>query len=116
MRIAVERKPHMNGSHSGRFWGIMIAGGLLAVFAGIVHGTIPDSSGVIHGCYQKQNGTLRIVDDPNSCKDPEAAIAWSFTGPQGIQGPSGPQGIQGPQGLQGPQGVQGPAGPSDAYV
>jgi hypothetical protein len=33
----------------------------------VVYGTIPDSAGVIHGCY-KNNGQLRLIDpDTSSC-------------------------------------------------
>jgi collagen triple helix repeat protein len=48
----------------------------------------------------------------------ERALAWSVTGPRGLQGPVGPAGpqgvpgVQGPQGPQGPQGIPGPQGPA----
>ena len=79
-------------------------------------GAIPDSSGVIHGCYQKNVGNLRVVDtsggaNADSCRPSEIAISWSQTGPQG---PAGPPGPPGPQGATGPQGPQGPPGPQGA--
>jgi hypothetical protein len=32
------------------------------VGAGIAFATIPDGSGVIHGCYTKSTGTIRVID------------------------------------------------------
>jgi len=79
---------------------------------GVAYATIPDSGGVIHGCYQKNEGQLRVIDPSTggACRSSENALSWSQTGPQGPQGPEGPQGPQGPQGTQGPQGAPGPAG------
>jgi hypothetical protein len=92
-----------------RFWFAVVTAGAVLAVVGIVHATIPDSGGVLHGCYANNNGSLRIVDNPATCKNNETAVSWSQTGPQGAQGPQGTQGIQGPQG---PQGSQGPAGAS----
>jgi hypothetical protein len=64
--------------------------------------TIPDSGGVIHGCYQKNVGNLRVIDTAtDSCRPSEIATAWSQTGPAGPQGPQGAQGAQGPTGASG---------------
>jgi hypothetical protein len=30
--------------------------------AGIAYASIPDANGVIHGCYSKDNGSLRAID------------------------------------------------------
>ena len=38
-----------------------VAGGALAAGA-VGYAAIPDSGGVIHGCYQKVNGQLRVID------------------------------------------------------
>jgi hypothetical protein len=114
-----------------------------AVFAlgGIAWATIPDSAGVIHGCYQKNQGRLRVIDTDGSqtCDPSEKPLSWNQIGPQGPQGPqgdpgpqgppgakgdtgpqgpqgdTGPQGPQGDTGPQGPQGDPGPPGPSDAW-
>src|SRR3954451_2793988 len=96
--------------------GAFLAGGAVALAA------IPDSSGEIHGCYQKNVGNLRVIDpsDGDKCPPPEIALTWSQTGPQGQVGPVGPQGPKGDTGATGPQGPkgdtgatgpQGPAGP-----
>ena len=68
--------------------------GALLLAGGIADATIPDSSGVIHGCYQKNQGTLRVIDagTAQTCSSSETALNWSQTGPQGAQGPPGPTG------------------------
>jgi hypothetical protein len=71
--------------------------------------SIPGSDGVIHGCYQKTKGTLRVVRAGRKCLRSERALAWSQRGPAGVQGPQGAQGLQGLQGLQGGQGAPGTA-------
>ena len=40
-----------------------LGGGLLVVLAGgVAVASIPDSTGVIYGCYTKSTGTIRIID------------------------------------------------------
>ncbi len=51
-------------------------------------GKIPDSNGVIHACYKKKKGSLRVVNRPK-CKKKERKLAWNQTGPQGKQGRRG---------------------------
>ena len=71
----------------------------------VAYASIPDGNGVIHGCYQKTNGQLRVIDPAvSSCNPSETPLQWSQTGPQG---PVGPQGPQGPQGPAGPEGLSG---------
>jgi hypothetical protein len=43
---------------------VVAALAVLAMFAvsGIAYATIPDSGGVIHGCYGKSGGDLRVID------------------------------------------------------
>jgi hypothetical protein len=92
-----------------------------ASLAGTAYATIPDSGGVIHGCYQTARGALRVIDTTQgaTCTAGETALDWNRTGPQGVQGPkgdTGPQGLQGPHGDTGPQGPQGsPGAPATAY-
>ncbi len=86
------------------------------VFAGVVaYASIPDANGVIHGCYKKSGGTLRVIDSAvERCGASETPLNWNQTGPQGPQGPqgvTGPAGPQGPEGPPGPQGQEGPQGP-----
>jgi len=68
---------------------------------GLCNCTRGDGSGVIHGCYRNHDGSLRVVDDPTTCKHNETALSWNQTGPQGPQGPVGAPGPQGPQGVPG---------------
>jgi len=89
----------------GAVVGAVLAGGAVTFAA------IPDSSGVIHGCYQKNVGNLRVIDAGGSCRPSEIAISWSQTGPPGAPGPQGPKGDTGATGPQGPAGPQGPVGP-----
>ncbi len=87
--------------------GAILAGG--AAFA-----AIPDSNGVINGCFQKNVGNLRVIDPSagDSCRPSEVPISWSQTGPAGPQGPKGDTGATGPQGPKGDTGATGPQGPA----
>jgi hypothetical protein len=89
---------------------------MVLALGGVGWAAIPDSGGVIHGCYQKEHGQLRVIDSEQqqSCKHSEVALNWSQTGPQGPAGPQGPKGDTGAIGPQGPAGTQGPAGPQGA--
>jgi hypothetical protein len=85
---------------------IMIAG------TGVALATVPDGTGVFHGCYAKHGGELRIIDPSagQQCKKDETAVSWNQTGPAGPQGAAGPQGPEGNTGPAGPAGPQGPKG------
>lgn len=90
---------------------VAMIGGAVMVVA-----TIPDSSGVIHGCYSRSGGNVRVIDDSvTGCKTGETALAWSVRGPQGPQGPAGPKGDTGATGATGDTGPTGPRGPSDGF-
>ena len=54
----------------------------MAIGATYTYASIPDSAGVIHGCYDK-NG-LRVIDPSNgaACKNDETSLNWSQSGPQ----------------------------------
>ncbi len=41
---------------------VMLAAAGLALSAGIAYASIPDSGGVIHGCYANKDGSLRVID------------------------------------------------------
>jgi len=71
---------------------------VLVVAGGVALATIPDSQGQIHGCYQKGNGGLRVVDSAADCRSSEIAIQWNEKGPTGATGPIGATGPQGPPG------------------
>jgi len=66
--------------------------------AGVSYASIPDSSGVIHGCYSASGASanggtpLKIVDSASaSCGNKLQAVNWNQTGPQGPPGISGYQ-------------------------
>jgi hypothetical protein len=90
---------------------VILALGVLATAAvgTVAYGSIPDSKGVIHACYAKSDGVLRVVDSSKTCAKGLKALKWNVTGPKGDQGVQGPKGDQG---LQGPAGAAGPAGPT----
>jgi hypothetical protein len=76
---------------------VVSAAGALLV-SGIAWAAIPDGGGAIHGCYQKIDGQLRVIDPGTgaSCNPSEQALDWNQTGPAGAPGPQGPQGPAGP--------------------
>jgi hypothetical protein len=66
---------------------------LVAAGMGIAYASIPDSSGVIHACYQSppphHGANLQVIDTDNggSCGGGMVALTWNQTGPQGPPGP-----------------------------
>jgi hypothetical protein len=97
---------------------IAVAVGALALAGAVAYATIPDSGGVIHGCYNTTNGQLRVIDTGagQTCKNGEAAISWSQIGATGPIGPVGPQGPSGQPGAPGATDPAGPAGTALAYA
>jgi Collagen triple helix repeat (20 copies) len=94
---------------------VVAVAALVIALGGVAYATIPDSSGVIHGCYGPL-GVLRVIDPSTGahCTALETPIQWNQTGPQGPAGPQGPVGATGPvgpAGASGPTGPQGPMGP-----
>jgi hypothetical protein len=53
---------------------------------GIAYAAIPDSKGVIHGCYMKVNGQLRVIDTDagGGCTAGEKPLDWNQTGGKGF--------------------------------
>ncbi|HEX6130955.1 MAG TPA: hypothetical protein VF044_04440 [Actinomycetota bacterium] len=93
----------------------VLAFAALAATAGVAlatgaAGDIVGADGSIQGCYQKNNGQLRVVSSAGECRPSELPVRWSQRGPQGPQGIQGLQGVRGPTGATGPQGPQGPQG------
>ena len=72
----------------------IVAVSTLAV-ASIAYATIPDGSGVIHGCYSSKDGSLRVLDTGSggACDaKKETALDWNRAGTTGPKGPTGPAG------------------------
>jgi hypothetical protein len=67
-------------------------------------------SDLINACADKKTGTIRLVDNPKSCRKTEIPMSWNQVGPQGVQG------VQGPQGGGGPKGEQGLSWPWQAWL
>jgi hypothetical protein len=68
-----------------------------AVGTGIALASIPDSNGVIHGCYNtgsNPSGALRVIDTAKgtTCAKNEKPLNWNQTGPKGDTGDRGPIG------------------------
>ena len=83
--------------------------------------SIPTSSGVIFGCFDKNTHVLRVIDPFHKvCAASEHSLNWNQSGARGPRGkrgrvgPQGPQGAVGAQGPVGPQGAQGAPGPQGA--
>src|ERR1035437_1905086 len=88
---------------------LVLGGGAYAATQGI-----PGSDGVIHGCYQKSKGTLRVVATGKKCqKKSELAIFWSQKGQPGAPGQTG---VAGQPGATGAAGAAGAAGTARAYA
>jgi Collagen triple helix repeat (20 copies) len=94
----------------------VIAGAGLFGVATAVQASVPDSGGIVHGCYNTSsahgspNGALRVIDTSKiggSCASGESPLNWNVKGPTG---PQGAQGIQGPQGVKGDKGDPGTTG------
>jgi hypothetical protein len=71
-----------------------LAGG--TIVAGVSAASVPDSGGVIHGCYNAKLTTVRVIDPAlgQSCQTRlgEAPLDWNQQGPPGATGPQGPPG------------------------
>jgi hypothetical protein len=78
-----------------RVWVIAASASALVTAVGVAYATIPDSNGVIHGCYAKNSGALRVIDTGQACTTKETGLNWDQTGPAGPQGSSGPAGPSG---------------------
>jgi hypothetical protein len=71
-------------------WAVPIALVVLLAAGGIAYASIPDSAGVIHGCYQKSTGSLSVIntDAGQKCSSTQNPLDWNQTGPAGPRGPS----------------------------
>jgi hypothetical protein len=84
-----------------------VVGALLATaLAAGIASAIPGAGGVINGCYQKNEGQLRVIDPGiNSCRPSEVAIVWNEQGVAGVKGDKGDLGAPGRDGLDGLDGT-----------
>jgi len=77
---------------------ISVVTGMILVMLVIMVFPCSGADVIYYGCYQKNNGQLRIVGSSNECRPPEVSIYWNQVGPQG---PTGPAGLTGPAGPAG---------------
>ena len=78
-----------------RFGLISLVVGVGIAAGGIAYASIPDSNGVIHGCYVKTTGDLRVIDSSGKGCDPgEKPLEWNQAGPTGPSGTAGPTSLQ----------------------
>lgn len=85
---------------------------LLGTSATWVFAQVVSSDGVIYACMNPNDGEIRIVSDPESCKKNEGLLSWNIMGPKGDKGDPGEAGPAGPEGPAGKDGATGPAGPA----
>lgn len=56
---------------------------LVLTAGGVAWASVPGDDGVIHACYAKNGGSLR-VSDTGACKSGELSLSWNNTGPAGL--------------------------------
>ena len=75
---------------------------LILGVTGLAVASTPVSNGVIHGCYQKTTGTLRVIKGNQKCNPKsEVATSWNQQGVAGVPGQTGPKGAAGAPGRPG---------------
>jgi len=109
------RPPHIPKLASRLFLIGAVSGIVTLLIATVASASVPTSSGIIYGCFNKNSHLLRILNPAKgTCHSTENKLAWSQRGPmgpRGTRGKPGPQGPQGPIGLTGAMGLTGPIGP-----
>jgi hypothetical protein len=97
---------------------------LLAALGGGAWAAIPGPEGIIHGCYNRHNGALRVIDTTarQRCRRRESELDWDEIGPPGPRGgggkagKNGTNGKNGVNGKNGTNGTPGAPGVSNAYT
>jgi hypothetical protein len=69
-----------------------------AAATGFAVAAIPSRSGVIHACYKKKGGALRVVSSTKNCHRGTRKLSWNQKGAKGSRGSTGAQGIAGKTG------------------
>jgi hypothetical protein len=75
---------------------------VLAAGAGWAVAATTTSSGVIHACAARRDGTLRLA---RACNKHERALSWNIQGVRGAPGRDGANGINGTNGTDGAPGT-----------
>ena len=63
--------------------GAAVALAVTGVTAAVGYAAIPDSGGVIHACYSRNGGSMRVSDN-GTCKSTEVALSWNNVGRAGL--------------------------------
>ena len=92
---------------------VALAVGVFLLAGGVAWAASGSGGTVIHACYSKRSGTLRVAA---RCKHGEKSLSWNKSGPEGRAGARGSRGATGASGSNGLNGGEGPAGPSDIYA
>jgi hypothetical protein len=79
----------------------------LAFLVGSIAWATGSSEGVIRACVVPSSGTLRVIQDGESCRRNARLLEWNVQGVQGIQGTQGEKGEKGEKGDPGAAGVSG---------
>ena len=66
-----------------RLLAAVAAAGVCVTVGGVAYASIPDSGGVIHACYARTSGALRL-SDTGACTSKETSISWNNVGPAGL--------------------------------
>jgi collagen triple helix repeat protein len=116
---------HLRRPPGGRWLALGLAAAAAVGIVTAVQASTRDSRGVIHACYRRRGGQLRLVSSASSCTPSEHAVTWNEAGRAGSRGPAGaagatgsagaagaagPAGATGAAGTPGPSGGTGPAG------
>jgi hypothetical protein len=67
---------------------VLVAGAVAALALGsFAVAGVPDGGGVVHGCYEKESGKLRVTDtatnQPKACTSKEIGLDWNQKGERG---------------------------------
>ena len=65
---------------------------MIALGAGVVMPVAAQETFLVT-CVNKTNGNMRLVFDPDECKQHEYALVWNVEGPPGEPGPQGEPGV-----------------------
>ena len=69
--------------------------------AGFAWSAVAADPGTINGCYQKNEGQLRVVTSIDACHPSELPISWNTQGAKGSNGEQGAPGRDGRNGADG---------------
>jgi hypothetical protein len=73
----VHAEPLSEGTFAMRKrWVVLAVAAIGVLGASIAYASIPDQSGVIHGCRNNGSGVLRVIDSGQTCSPAESSLDW----------------------------------------